>query len=264
MDIPAVQFLTAGTASALSLMLLVWIVSLLLRNAGIVDVAWAFGFILVTSVYSVMAHASSPRHLVLVAMVAIWSIRLGYHLGARFVRWYPNEDPRYAEFRKKSGDKRGEKILLVYMWQGLMLALLSAPMAVALADSSRPDLGWLQLAGLAIWLVSLIGETVADSQLAQFSSKESNRAKTCQVGLWRYSRHPNYFFEWLGSVSFFIYALDSRYGAITVLSPLLLLHLLINVTGVKPSEKHSMATRSDYADYVRRTSPFIPWVKKND
>ncbi|MBX9695730.1 MAG: DUF1295 domain-containing protein, partial [Cyanobacteria bacterium] len=180
----------------------------------------------------------------------------------RFLRWYPKEDARYAELREKMGDSANAKMLLVFLFQGAVLGLLTTPLVVSLTDG-RSALDAFEIAAIALWFVSLIGESMADQQLAVFTKDPQNRNKTCQLGLWRYSRHPNYFFEWLSSVSFALYVSGSQYGFLTWTSPALLLHLLFNVTGIKPSEEHSLKTRTDYADYARRTSVFVPWSRRN-
>lgn len=247
-----------GFLTIFAYMTVVFIVAKRINNYAIVDVAWAFGFSIIACTYASCVAPLSLRHWSVILMVLFWSLRLTWHLGARFKRWYPNEDARYAEFRKKLGSFVGAKMFLIFLWQGALVVLLIAPLAVALTDA-RSGLGCLQWFAVAVWLIALIGEATADEQLSRFSSAPQNSGRTCQVGLWQYSRHPNYFFEWLGAFAFFLYASDSPYGLWTLASPLLLLHLLLNVTGVKLSEEHSLKTRVDYSEYVKRTSCFIPW-----
>jgi len=243
-------------------MTVVWLVSRVIHNAGIVDVAWALGFTLAAALYIYLGHPSNIRQGLMLMMNTIWSLRLAWHLALRFKKWYPEEDPRYTALRAQMGDSAEVKMLMVFLWQASILALMTAPLAVAVADR-RSDLDVWQYAGMAMWLVALCGESLADYQLSLFTAQPLNKGRTCQIGLWRYSRHPNYFFEWLGSLAFFIYASDSPYGIWTVICPAVLLHLLINVSGVKPAEAHSLQSRSDYADYKRRTSTFVPWFRKD-
>ena len=250
-----------GLMAMSSLMVLVWITSRLVNNSGIVDIAWALGFVLIPILYVVYSHSDTPRQWTIACMVAIWGLRLTWHLVLRFKHSYPKEDPRYSALKIKMGNYAEAKMLLIFLWQGTILTLLTAPLAVAIVDE-RANFSPFQIAAIIIWLVALYGESLADSQLTQFISNPDNKGQTCQIGLWRYSCHPNYFFEWLGSVAFFFYALDSPYGIWTIVCPMLLLHLLLNVSGVKPSEEHSLQSRSDYEKYKKSTSPFVPWFRK--
>lgn len=257
-----VQLILSGLIAISIYMSLVWIVSLRLRNAGLVDVAWSFGFTFLAVLYSVLSPPQLPADVILICMYVISSLRLTWHLTSRFLRWYPKEDARYAELREKMGDSASGKMLLVFLFQGAVLALFTAPLVVSLTDG-RSEIGAFEIVAIALWLVSLIGETLADQQLTGFAKDPQNHNKTCQLGLWRYSRHPNYFFEWLGSVSLALYVTGSPYGVLAWTSPALLLHLLFNVTGIKPSEEHSLKTRPDYADYAKRTSIFAPLPRRN-
>lgn len=251
-----------GLTATCLLMLVVWIVSRVIDNAGIVDIAWALGFTLAAVVYALIGHATNVRQWTVIIMVLLWSLRLAWHLALRFKRWYPKEDPRYAALKEKMGKDADRKMLIVFLWQATMLTLMSAPLAVAIADR-RSDFSFLQFFGIGVWLIALCGEALADYQLTTFTSEPANQGRTCQQGLWYYSRHPNYFFEWLGSVAFFLYASSSPYGIWTIICPLIFLHLLINISGVKPSEEQSLQSRSDYAYYKKRTSVFVPWFRRN-
>lgn len=241
-------------------------VARLIKNYGIVDLAWSFGFTICAALYFQTRSAaenltlSSPL-VILCAMYVIWSLRLTWHLTIRFIRWYPHQDPRYAELANKMGSNVSGKMFLVYLWQGLIIVLLTLPLAV-ISAGGRSSIGPIQQAALGLWVLCLIGESTADWQLAKFNSNPQNKGKTCQLGLWSYSRHPNYFFEWLGSVALCLFSLFEPFGAFTLLCPLTLLHLLINVTGVKPAEENSLKHRTDYAQYIKTTSPFIPWFRR--
>ncbi len=255
------QLFLAGLIAVSLYMGAVWLSSLLLKNAGIVDVAWSFGFTFLAGLYAILCPPQFPADIVLMSMYVISSLRLTWHLTARFLRWYPNEDPRYAELKKEMGESANAKMLLVFLFQGAVLALFTSPLVVSLTDG-RSQVDIFATIAILLWSISLIGETLADQQLTSFTKDPQNRQKTCQVGLWHYSRHPNYFFEWLISVSFSLYVTGSQYGFLTWTSPALLLHLLFNVTGIKPSEEHSLKTRPDYAEYAKRTSVFVPWPRR--
>ncbi|MCA9818116.1 MAG: DUF1295 domain-containing protein [Cyanobacteria bacterium HKST-UBA01] len=254
----------AGALLVASLMMsATWLISKAIKNAGIVDVAWALGYSIMTVYYLVAGHHQSLRLQLLSVMVILWSLRLTWHLGTRFLQWYPEEDARYTELREKLGDNKEWKMYTIFLWQGAVLCFMSAPLAVTALDAatSAPSApGAIQYAAICLWAISLIGVTLADKQLSDF--KKAHKGRTCQVGLWKYSRHPNYFFEWLGALSFSLFVIDMPLGLLALSCPLVLLHLLINVTGVKPAEEHSLKTRPDYAAYVKTTSPFFPWWRK--
>lgn len=257
----AIQLLLAGLAATSIYMGGVWLSSLIIRNAGIVDVAWSFGFTFVAGLYALFSPPKFPADVVLLSMYVISSLRLTWHLTSRFLRWYPKEDSRYAELRTKMGKSANAKMLLIFLFQGFVLVLFTAPLALALSDG-RSQIDTFATFAVFVWLASLLGESLADQQLTEFVKDPQNSTKTCQTGLWRYSRHPNYFFEWLSSVSFALFVSGSPYGLLTWSSPALLMHLLFNVTGIKPSEEHSLKTRSDYADYAKRTSVFVPLPRR--
>lgn len=255
------QLLIAGLIAVSIYMIGVWLSSILMRNAGIVDVAWSFGFTVLAGLYALLSPPRFPADVILISMYVISSLRLTWHLTGRFLRSYPTEDARYAELRAKMGESANAKMLLVYLFQGAVLALFTAPLVVSLTDGRR-ELDLFGEVAIVLWFLSLVGETVADWQLTHFTRDPSNRNKTCQVGLWRYSRHPNYFFEWLGCLSLALFVTGSPYGFLTWICPALLLHLLFNVTGIKPSEEHSLKTRPDYANYSKHTSAFVPLPRR--
>lgn len=257
-----ILFLLVAGLLAISLYMIgFWVLALKLRNAGVVDVGWALGFIYLSIVYSVLAQICLPGSMLLSVMYWISSGRLFLHLLKRFLRSYPQEDPRYTRLRADMGANADLKMLLVFLFQGVVLLIMTVPMIIAFA-TLRSDFGIWMIAGFCLWLGALIGETLADQQLTAFANDPANKGKTCQVGLWHYSRHPNYFFEWLTSVAFALYVIDAPYGIWALICPTLILYLLFYATGIKPSEAHSLLTRSDYAEYMRTTSVFIPLPRR--
>lgn len=255
------ELLGIGLVAVSAYMLLVWMASRLINNYGLVDVAWAFGFFLVPCLYLWLGKPINGNLCTIAGMFMVWSLRLTWYLGLRFAHWYPKEDVRYANLRSTLGPFVEWKMLVIFLWQGAVLTLMTLPMVITVVEHN-PEISLTKAGAIIVWFLALSGETIADVQLAKFARNSSNKNRTCQSGLWRYSRHPNYFFEWLGSVAFFLYVCDARYGIYAALCPAIMLHLLINVTGVKPSEQHSLATRPDYAEYQKTTSPFVPWCRK--
>lgn len=247
---------------AVVLMLVIWWLALRINNLGIVDIAWSLAFAPVAIFYAATTHGDPTRRWLIAGMAALWSLRLGTHLYFRVLGHHPHEDVRYAKLRATWGKNLKSQTLIFFELQAGLIALLSAPFLIACLDV-RPGISVLEWAGVAVWTFAIVGEGIADSQLKQFRSLADNKGKTCQVGLWNYSRHPNYFFEWLVWVGFFLFAWDSPGGCFTVFCPALMLFFLLRVTGIPLTEELSLQSKGDaYREYQRTTSAFVPWFKK--
>ncbi|MBN8245833.1 MAG: DUF1295 domain-containing protein [Verrucomicrobia bacterium] len=253
-----------------------------LDNFGIVDAVWAAGFTLIVALYFTwMARAfwnpvsggfgrwNWPPAAMLCAMVTVWSLRLAGHLAVRIRAHHPGEDVRYARLRQEWGPDTNRRMFGFFQLQGALQVVLSLPFALVHlrfdAASSAGDWrpGWTELCGLGLWLAGLIGESLADRQLARFRADPARRGQVCQDGLWRYSRHPNYFFEWLIWLGYAVYALGSPLGWLAFLSPLLMWHFLVNVTGIPMTEELSVKSKGDaYREYQRTTHAFVPWFRR--
>jgi steroid 5-alpha reductase family enzyme len=154
------------------------------------------------------------------------------------------------------------KFLFFFLFQGLLDLVLAIPFLVGSLNPSAP-VAPLEWVGVAIWAVALAGETAADRQLERFKANPSNRGRTCREGLWRFSRHPNYFFEWLVWIAWAVFALASPGGALALVCPALMLFFLLRVTGIPATEAQALASRgNDYREYQRTTSAFVPWFPK--
>lgn len=247
-----------GTALVAGLMFILWLLHFPLWNAAIVDVGWAMGLALLALFYAVHGAGYWRRTLILAAMVAIWGTRLGLHLLFTRVNGQP-EEGRYAEMRRKWGSNIGFKFLLFFEFQALLCGVLSLPFALAMHDPSiGPAYG--ENTGAIIWMIAFLGEAVADVQLARFRRDPKNKGHVCMVGLWRYSRHPNYFFEWLIWVSFATMAFPAQYGYWGLLSPVLIFYLLFRATGIPATEDQALRSKGpEYRRYQKTTSAFIPW-----
>ncbi len=256
-----------GLAFVVVEMAATWFASRRLRNYGIVDAVWALGFaplaILAVMVGNAAGTALTNRALVLASMATLWALRLGVHLGVRVRAHHPHEDVRYATLRADWGANADRRMLGFFLLQGGLQVALALPFVwVAVGDATPGPwfgLGVAELGGIALWAVGIIGESVADAQLARFRANPSNRGGICRVGLWNHSRHPNYFFEWLVWVGYAVYASGSPWGWLAWASPALMYHFLVNVTGVPMTEELSVRSRGDaYREYQRTTNAFFP------
>lgn len=254
--------LAEALALAFVTMTVVWLISVRIRNAGIVDIAWSAIFGLIALLYALLAHGDAQRRWLGAGLMILWSARLATHLGRRVISHIDTEDPRYAELRTKWGASANAKMLGFFLMQGLTNVLLSVPILL-IARNAEPGIGAFEIAGVAVWLVAIAGESIADAQLARFRRDPANRGRVCKAGLWRYSRHPNYFFEWLIWIAYFLFALGSPRGWISFYCPLLMLWFLYKVTGIPATEEHSLKTKGEeYREYQRTTSAFVPWFPK--
>lgn len=251
-----------GVNAAVIFMALTWAICRWLNNAGYVDVAWSYGFSLVVFLFAVLGHGDPLRKTLIVTMVAVWSLRLGTHLLIRVTHHHPREDERYAALREQFPKRPWLMFFGFFQLQAVLLGLLCAPFAVACSNTSPVLHPW-EIGAVLLWLLALGGEVLADRQLNTFRSNPANKGKVCDSGLWRYSRHPNYFFEWLIWVAYFLFALGTPGGWVTIFCPLLMLVFLTKVTGIPPAEAQSLKSRGDaYREYQRRTSAFVPWWPK--
>jgi len=257
----ALHAVLTGTAAVCGMMLLLWLIHLPLRNASMVDPGWAGGLALVAVIYAVMCDGYSPRAWLMAAMAVVWGLRLSMYLLFTRVIGHP-EEGRYVQLRKEWGGNIELKFLVFFEFQAVLCVVLSAPFLLP-ALNPRPELSIFEYAGAILWAVALAGEVAADSQLNAFKQNPANRGKTCQAGLWNYSRHPNYFFEWLIWMAYALFALGSPYGYIAFFSPVLMLYFLYRVTGIPATEAQALRSRGEeYRRYQETTSEFILWFKK--
>ena len=241
---------------------LLYLVARRLDNYGIVDVAWPYAFGALAAFYALAGPGWPVRRALIAALAVVWSLRLGTHLALRVIGHHPTEDGRYLQLRRDWAANFASKMFWFFQMQAASVVLLAAAFLLASLNPT-PSLHPLEYAGAALWLLALCGEALADAQLAAFKKNPANQGQVCAVGLWRFSRHPNYFFEWLIWVAFFIFALGSPYGWIAIVGPASILYLLLRVTGIPMTEEQSLRSRGDaYRRYQQTTSAFIPWFPK--
>lgn len=237
-----------------------WLVSLRLNDSSIVDIFWSLGFILAAFVYAILLPAGSPdRKLLVLGMVTVWGVRLSMHLARR--NWGRPEDYRYAAWREQYGASWPLRSLFQVFWlQAVLLWIVSVP--VLAAQQSTAPLAILDLLGVAVWLVGLMFEAVGDAQLARFKADPANKGRVLDKGLWRYTRHPNYFGDAVVWWGIYLVALSAG-GWWSFFGPLLMTFLLVRVSGVAMLEQDLKQKKPEYANYIRRTSAFIPMPPKS-
>ncbi|MDB5389906.1 MAG: conserved rane protein of unknown function [Planctomycetaceae bacterium] len=259
---PTSQIIVA-VAMMFVIMLLVWVIQRVTQNAGISDVAWAGNLGLLALFYWATLETDAPKSLlarpgIIALLAAGWSFRLAIFLFFNRV-WGQSEDGRYQTLRRNQGPRAQTFFLGLFQLQGLLDVCFSLPFLIAMLIP-RQTLSDLDHFGIAIWLVAVLGETISDWQLARFRSRPENRGQTCRKGLWKYSRHPNYFFEWLHWWAYVCLAAGSEFWMITLLAPSLMIYLIFRVSGIPLNESQALLSRgNDYRDYQRTTNAFYPW-----
>jgi steroid 5-alpha reductase family enzyme len=250
-----------GFGLVVTMMCLLWLIYRATNKPMIVDAGWGFGLALIGIFYAYLGEGDSTRRLIIGAMTAIGGIRLGsYLLFTRILG--KHHDARYDMLEKEWEKNIPFRYFLFYQYQAVAIILIAIQFIV-IANNPSQKIALLEYTGIGIWLVSFIGQTTSDAQLNSFKNNPANKGKVCQVGLWNFSRHPNYFFEWLIWMAYLIFALSSEGGWIAIFAPGIMLYLLLRVTGIPLTEKNALSSKGDvYREYQRTTSPFIPWFKR--
>jgi len=252
--ISSILFLNLAVVSGL--MVSAWLISLPLRDASIVDVLWGLGFVVVAWLSWIASQSELPRALLMVGLTTAWGLRLAGYLAWR--KFGQPEDHRYAALRRQFGERFWiVSLLVVFGLQGALMWVVSLPLQVAPLGAA-PLNGW-DAVGASLWLAGFCFESVGDFQLARFKAKAANRGKVFDRGLWRYTRHPNYFGDFLVWWGLYVVALAGGAAWWTLISPLVMSFLLLRVSGVSLLEKSLKTRTAGYQDYINRTSAFFPW-----
>lgn len=252
-------WLFAGWGVAAAVMLVMWLVQLRTKDAGIVDVTWAFLIGVLAAGFAFVADGDPTRRWIIGGLALAWSVRLGTYLAGR-VFGFP-EDGRYQELRRLWGTSANRNLLIFFQVQATWAVLFAAPML--LAARNYAPLGWLDALGVGVWITAVAGELISDAQLNRFRKNPANKGQVCRDGLWRYSRHPNYFFEWLHWWAYVCLGWTGPEGWLTLIGPVTMLVFLFKITGIPPTEANALKSRGDaYREYQRTTSVFFPWPPK--
>lgn len=248
------ELLAMAALVVLVLMVLIWLISVLVSDASIVDMVWGLGFVLVAWATYLTSNSTGPRSLLMTLLVTVWGLRLSGYLVWRNLG--EEEDKRYQKMRAENPESFWwQSLFKVFLLQGLLMWVISFP--VIAAQVSGSGLFWLDYLAIVVWGAGLVFESVGDYQLARFKTRPGSEDKVMDSGLWRYTRHPNYFGDFCVWWGHYLVALAA--GAWwTVFSPLLMSFLLMRFSGVSLLEKTITSRRPGYADYVARTNTFFP------
>lgn len=243
------------------LMTVLWVISIFIRNVSIVDLFWGAGFVCLAAFFFIRTEGNEPRKIIVLTLAAIWGIRLSVYLAWRNAG--KGEDFRYRQFRSKYGKNRYWWIsyFQTFLLQGILMWLISAPLMGAQFYGQEKSFGILDIIGIVLWVTGFLFEAGGDYQLSVFKADHKNKGKVLDKGFWHYTRHPNYFGDscvWWG-FGFFSLAAGSY---LPMLGSLLMTAVIIRVSGVYLLEKSLKEHKPGYAEYIRRTSAFIPWFPK--
>jgi steroid 5-alpha reductase family enzyme len=238
----------------------VWLWQLKTKNAGVVDALWGFIFLLQATIYFFAAGNYTFKNQLIFAAIVLWGLRLCIYLALRNIG--KPEDKRYADIRLQAGTNANKKILSFYLIQAALAFLLFLPIYLIFLNPST-KIGIFEGVGIAIFIISALCEAISDEQLRAFKANKSNIGEICDKGFWYYSRHPNYFFEWLAWVGLFIIGMGAAYGFIAIYMPAIMYFLLTKGTGIQMTEAVILTTKEHkYKLYINTTSAFFPWKKK--
>ena len=257
-----IELFLSGWVIMAVMMSILWLVANACNKGGVVDIGWTAGIGILAVYYAIFASEGYwLRSLFVAGLVIAWSLRLAGYLLIRLLQ-DKEEDGRYKTLKEKWGDQAKRKLFFFFQIQGLTDSILSIPILIIILNPKPYLTIWEIIGGLVI-ILSIIGEYIADKQLKRFKEKRENKGKSCRSGLWRYSRHPNYFFEWLHWIGYVFMGIVIPYGWLTLISPILMLYFLLNVTGVPLAEEQALHSRGkDYRRYQKETYAFFPWFPK--
>ena len=256
--------LAEAWALAAALQLVLWLVQQRTRNAGIVDVGWAVSFALVIALFATRATAPATTWAVLAVIVAVWSLRLGGYLVTRGAARSP-EEGRYADLRARWGTAASPKFFVFFQAQAALTGILSTAFVIPFIAGPRDGTLAFRIAGAALSIIGVLGETIADAQLARWRRDPANKGKVCDTGLWSYSRHPNYFFEWCVWLGYAVVGLAYPWPwcMLALLGQAIIVASIFGVTGIPPTEKQAIRSKGDaYREYQKRVSRFVPMPPK--
>ncbi|MGI8861736.1 MAG: DUF1295 domain-containing protein [Gaiellaceae bacterium] len=252
--------LAVGAVLAAVAMAVLWAVQVRIRDASHVDVAWAVLIACAALAYAVLADGDVAHRVLAAVLASIWGWRLGLYLLFNRVLG-KEEDGRYQALREKWGENASRNFFLFFQFQAALVVFFSLPYALISLDPAD-GLGLVEWAGAAVWAIGNVGVITSDWQLARWRADPANKGKTARHGLWSWSRHPNYFFEFVTWLGVALVAIAAPWGWVSWAVPAVLLYFLFRLTGIPATEAQALRSRSDYAEYQRTTSTFVPLAPK--
>jgi len=245
----------------LSLVTILWIWSVLIKNVSIVDIFWGVGFVIVNAFYVFMSGELDPRKILILILVSLWGLRLAIYLAFRNIG--KGEDFRYQEFRRNYGPKRywWLSFFQAFLLQGVLILIVSLPFLGVHSSSNTGELKLLDYIGVGVWLIGFTFEAGGDYQLARFKRDVKNKGKVLSTGFWKYTRHPNYFGD---SAVWWAYAIFSIAAGSywQIVGSIIMTLLILKISGVSLLEKTLKETKPQYRDYIKKTNSFLPWFPK--
>lgn len=249
-----------GTFTIISLVTLLWLYSVYIKNVSIVDIFWGLGFVIVNALYFYSSDYYCNRQMLMLILVSIWGLRLSGYLAWRNIG--KPEDYRYQQFRQDYGPERywWFSYFQVFLLQGGLILIISLPL-LAIHTNSSNGLNWVDYLAIIVWCIGFLFETGGDYQLARFKSNPKNKGKVLNQGFWKYTRHPNYFGDATVWVAYALFSIASG-NYWPIIGPVIMVLLIIKVSGVALLERTLKQTKPAYREYIEKTSAFIPWFPK--
>lgn len=258
----ALKIISLGILASVAWMSLLWWISEKIKNAAVVDVGWGISVFLYCAIYFLGSDGLQGKEFLALVTVMIWAGRLSFHLYRDRIKGGKEEEGRYKKLREHFKTDVPKNLFFFFQAQGLFNFILCTPFLIIALNPSE-HVQFLDLMAFALSYLAIFGEATADHQLKMFKKNPENKGKVCDVGLWGYSRHPNYFFEFLIWVGFFLLGVSEPYGFLGIVAPAAILYTLLKFTGIPATEAQALKTKGSlYKAYQERVSAFIPLPPK--
>ena len=250
-----------GVLLIISLLTILWLISVFIKNVSIADILWALGFLFINLYYFLASDEFYTRKIILLVLVTLWALRLSIYLAWRNIG--KGEDYRYQEFRKKYGEERywWVSFFQVFLLQGILIVLVSLPLLATNFETQNDYLNLFDYLAILFWVIGFIVESAGDYRLSKFKMNPNNKGKVLNTGLWKYTRHPNYFGDTIVWWAYAIFSIASQ-NYWSFIGSIIMTLLIVKVSGVALLEKSLKDKKLEYLEYIRKTNSFFPWFPK--